>query len=56
MVLKSYIFPDFHCGSFDNKKKFSYGIDLINQQNADIILFLETWLIILQMKFYPGKN
>jgi len=30
---------DFHCGSFDNKKKLSYGIDLINQQNPDIILF-----------------
>ena len=30
---------DFHCGSFDNKEKLSYGIDLINQQNADIILF-----------------
>ena len=30
---------DFHCGSFDNKEKLSYGIELINQQNTDIILF-----------------
>ena len=30
---------DFHCGSFDNKEKLSYGIDLINQQKPDIILF-----------------
>ena len=26
-------------GSFDNAKKVNYGIDLINQQNADVILF-----------------
>lgn len=30
---------DIHSGSFDNKKKLEYGIDLINQQNSDIILF-----------------
>jgi hypothetical protein len=30
---------DFHCGSFDNKEKLAYGINMINQQQPDIILF-----------------
>ena len=30
---------DIHCGSFDNKDRIAYGIDLINQQKSDIILF-----------------
>ncbi|MCB0457816.1 MAG: metallophosphoesterase [Flavobacteriaceae bacterium] len=30
---------DVHSGSFDNKKKVKYGIDLINQQESDLILF-----------------
>ncbi|MEZ4857616.1 MAG: metallophosphoesterase [Flavobacteriaceae bacterium] len=30
---------DIHSGSFDNEKKVSYGIDLINKQQSDIILF-----------------
>ncbi len=30
---------DIHSGSFDNKKKLEYGIDLINQQESDVILF-----------------
>nr|WP_245405096.1 metallophosphoesterase [Algoriphagus sp. AGSA1] len=30
---------DIHSGSFDNKKKLEYGIELINQQKSDIILF-----------------
>ena len=30
---------DIHSGSFDNEKKVSYGIDLINQQQSDVILF-----------------
>lgn len=30
---------DIHSGSFDDKKKLEYGIDLINQQNSDVILF-----------------
>ncbi len=30
---------DIHSGSFDNKKKIEYGIDLINQQDSDLILF-----------------
>ena len=30
---------DFHSGSFDNKQKLKYGIDLINKQKPDLILF-----------------
>ncbi|MCR4031552.1 MULTISPECIES: metallophosphoesterase [Flavobacterium] len=30
---------DVHSGSFDNPEKINYAIDLINQQEADIILF-----------------
>ncbi|MBR9914936.1 MAG: metallophosphoesterase [Algicola sp.] len=30
---------DIHSGSFDNRKKIAYGIDLINQQASDVIMF-----------------
>ncbi|MCT4665062.1 MAG: metallophosphoesterase [Flavobacteriales bacterium] len=30
---------DIHSGSFNNKEKINYGIDLINQQKSDLILF-----------------
>lgn len=30
---------DVHSGSFDNRDKVAYGIDLINQQQSDLILF-----------------
>ena len=30
---------DIHSGSFDNKEKITYGVDLINQQDSDVILF-----------------
>jgi predicted MPP superfamily phosphohydrolase len=30
---------DIHSGSFDNKEKIQYGVDLINEQNSDVILF-----------------
>lgn len=30
---------DIHCGSFDNAEKIQYGIDLINEQQSDVILF-----------------
>ncbi|WP_420602835.1 metallophosphoesterase [Flagellimonas sp.] len=30
---------DVHSGSFDNRKKVAYGIDLINKQQSDVILF-----------------
>lgn len=30
---------DIHSGSFDNKEKIAYAVDLINKQKSDIILF-----------------
>ncbi len=30
---------DIHSGSFDNAEKIGYGIDLINEQESDVILF-----------------
>jgi len=30
---------DIHSGSFDNAKKVNYGVDLINEQGSDVILF-----------------
>lgn len=30
---------DIHAGSFDNHEKINYGVDLINQQQSDMILF-----------------
>lgn len=30
---------DIHSGSFDNKEQIQYGVDLINKQNSDVILF-----------------
>tara|TARA_B110001450_G_scaffold91172_1_gene86527 strand:- start:114 stop:1337 length:1224 start_codon:yes stop_codon:yes gene_type:complete len=30
---------DIHSGSFTNKKKIQYGVDLINQQKSDVLLF-----------------
>ncbi|SKB54865.1 hypothetical protein SAMN05660776_1839 [Salegentibacter holothuriorum] len=30
---------DIHSGSFDNEKKVKYGVDLLNQQETDIVVF-----------------
>ncbi|MDG5490752.1 metallophosphoesterase [Psychroserpens sp. SPM9] len=30
---------DIHSGSFDNRKKIEYGVNLINQQKSDVIMF-----------------
>ncbi len=30
---------DIHCGSFDNKEKIAYGVDLIKAQNSDVVFF-----------------
>lgn len=30
---------DVHSGSFDNAEKVAYGVDLVNQQHSDVILF-----------------
>jgi len=31
--------PDIHSGSFTNKEKIEYGVDMINEQKSDLILF-----------------
>jgi predicted MPP superfamily phosphohydrolase len=30
---------DLHCGSFDNFEKVAYGMDLINEQKSELLLF-----------------
>jgi predicted MPP superfamily phosphohydrolase len=30
---------DIHSGSFDNKEKIKYAVDLVNEQNSDLLLF-----------------
>lgn len=30
---------DVHSGSFDNKKKIKYGVDLLNEQESDMVVF-----------------
>ena len=30
---------DFHCGSFENRSKLKYAIDLVNEQNSDLVAF-----------------
>src|SRR5690606_32044199 len=37
--LKVMQLSDIHCGSFDNKEKIEYAIDLINQQDFDVLVF-----------------
>ena len=32
---------DIHCGSFDNYEKIRYGVELINSQKSDVILFTD---------------
>ena len=58
---------DIHSGSFDNKEKIQYGVDLINQQESDVILFtgdivnnfaheMEDWIpVFSQLKAKSGK-
>ena len=47
---------DVHSGSFDNKKKIAYGIDLINQQKSDVILFTGDLVNNLASEMTPWKE
>ena len=47
---------DFHCGSFDNKEKLTYGIDLINKQEPDIILFTGDMVNNIADEILPWKS
>ena len=58
---------DIHSGSFTNKEKIQYGIDLINEQKSDLMLFtgdivnnkadeMDNWIAIFsQLKAKEGK-
>lgn len=47
---------DIHSGSFDNKEKVSYGIDLINQQKSDVILFTGDMVNNKASEVYPWMD
>ena len=47
---------DFHCGSFDNREKLTYGINLINKQKPDIILFTGDMVNNIADEILPWKS
>ena len=47
---------DVHSGSFDNEEKVAYGIDLINEQKSDIILFTGDLVNNLASEMTPWKT
>ncbi len=47
---------DFHCGSFDNRKKIAYGIDLINRQKSDLLLFTGDMVNNMAKEMLPWKD
>ena len=46
---------DIHSGSFDDYKKIEYGVDLINQQNSDVILFTGDMVNNMASEIKPWK-
>jgi predicted MPP superfamily phosphohydrolase len=47
---------DIHSGSFDNKEKVAYGIELINQQESDVILFTGDLVNNMTSEMLPYKS
>lgn len=47
---------DIHSGSFDNPKKVAYGVDLINQLQADLILFTGDMVNNKTEELYPYQS
>ena len=47
---------DIHSGSFDNREKVSYGIDLINEQQSDVILFTGDMVNNKASEIYPWMD
>jgi len=47
---------DVHSGSFDNRKKIAYAIDLINKQQSDTILFTGDMVNNLASEMEPWKE
>ncbi len=47
---------DVHSGSFDNRKKIEYAIDLVNQQESDVLLFTGDLVNNKTEEMYPWKE
>lgn len=47
---------DVHSGSFDNREKIEYAIDLINQQKSDVLLFTGDMVNNKTEEMYPWKD
>lgn len=47
---------DIHCGSFDNRSKIEYAIDLVNQQNSDLLLFTGDFVNNVATEILPWKD
>ena len=47
---------DIHSGSFDNFEKVKYGIDLVNEQKSDVILFTGDMVNNKSSEMVPWKN
>jgi len=47
---------DVHSGSFDNRKKIEYAIELINRQNSDLLLFTGDMVNNKAEEMLPWKN
>ncbi len=47
---------DFHCGSFDNQEKVKYGINMINNQKPDVILFTGDMVNNMAKEIIPWKE
>ena len=47
---------DVHSGSFDNRKKIEYAINLINEQESDVLLFTGDMVNNKSEEMYPWKE
>ncbi len=47
---------DIHSGSFDNREKISYAIDLINEQQSDVLLFTGDMVNNKAEEMFPWKD
>jgi len=47
---------DIHCGSFDNPERVKYGIDLINRQCSDVIMFTGDIVNNISKELIPWKD
>ncbi len=47
---------DVHSGSFDNRKKIEYAINLINEQKSDVLLFTGDMVNNKAEEMYPWKD